>query len=99
MKTHDSYLQVDPYFYDILNIFMGKNIKVIYWGCDNTLEESKGMLKGILQNEKGEFLNIEDARNVRLDLIITVEGKPGPAFSEYEAFANACLSCQAGYDD
>jgi len=36
---------------------------------------------------------------VRLDCIITINGKPGPAFDEYDSYANACLSCQGGNED
>jgi hypothetical protein len=36
---------------------------------------------------------------VRLDRIITINGKPGPAFDEYDNYANACLSCQGGNED
>lgn len=99
MKTDNSYLQVDPDFYNVLQTFMKKDIKVIYFGFNNILEESKGFVKNILRKENGEFLNIKNGNEVRLDKIITINGRPGPAFDEYDAYANECLSCQAGYDD
>ncbi|HYQ57712.1 MAG TPA: hypothetical protein VEP89_10235 [Draconibacterium sp.] len=99
MKTVSKYLPVPPDFYDIAKSFLLQNVKVIYFGVDNTLEESKGKYRKLVKNSKGEFLEIENDKNVRLDRIITVNGKIGPAYDEYDAYANACLSCQAGYDE
>jgi hypothetical protein len=42
---------------------------------------------------------LSDDDYVRLDRIITINGKPGPAFDEYDNYANGCLSCKAGYED
>lgn len=97
MRSYETYLPVDPDFFDIANSFIQKDVKVIYFSVNKTLEESRGMNRGIVNLDDGEFLEIETARNVRLDRIITINGKPGPAFDEYDAYANACLSCQAGY--
>ncbi len=96
MKTPDRYLPVHPDFYEVAELFLLKDVKVIYFGVNNILEESKGKFKEIVKNSNGEFLDIVNDKNVRLDRIITINGKIGPA---YDAYANACLSCQAGYDD
>jgi hypothetical protein len=39
---------------------------------------------------------MEPEMRIRVDRIITVFGKPGAAFDEYDAYANACLSCTGG---
>ena len=41
----------------------------------------------------------QNGNEVRVDRIIVYNGKPGPAFDEYQAFANECLSCKAGYEE
>lgn len=99
MSVKNSYLPVDPVFYDIAETFKGKNARVFYFDNNQSLEESNGLLNGIVKNSSGEFLDIVSGNNVRIDRIITINGKPGPAFDEYDSYANACLSCQAGYDD
>lgn len=99
MKTLEKYLPVTPDFFDVAEVFLQKKVRVIYFGLDNALEESAGNLKGIAKNSEGEFLEIANADHPRLDRIITINGKPGPAYDEYDAYANACLSCKAGYDE
>jgi hypothetical protein len=41
----------------------------------------------------------ENGDEVRTDRIIVYNGKPGPAYDEYDAYALAPLTCKAGYDD
>ena len=45
---------------------------------------------------KGMFITLDSGTQIRIDRIITLYGKPGAAFDEYDAFANQCLSCTAG---
>ena len=96
-----SYSPIVPDFYDVIDAISGenKNFKVFYFDSKLEIQESKGVFTGLVKSGEGEYLGIENARNVRLDRIITINGKPGPAFDEYDAYANACLSCQAGYDE
>ena len=98
---YDSYLQIDPDFYDIIQAHFVKSerFKVFFFAPDMEIQESKGKFIKILADEGGEYLIIENAKAVRLDRIITINGRPGPAFDEYDAYANACLSCRAGYKD
>ncbi len=42
------------------------------------------------------FITLDSGAQIRIDRIITLFGKPGAAFDEYDAFANQCLSCTAG---
>jgi hypothetical protein len=46
----------------------------------------------------GIFLHVLPEKKIRIDRLITIFGKPGAAFDEYEAYANQCLSCTGGYD-
>lgn len=36
---------------------------------------------------------LDNNEHIRIDRIITLFGKPGAAYDEYDAFANACLNC------
>jgi hypothetical protein len=46
----------------------------------------------------GIFIFLVPEKQVRIDRIITLFGKPGAAFDEYDNYANQCLSCTGGYD-
>ena len=51
------------------------------------------------QGIEGVFLLFDKRDRVRLDRIIVINGIPGPAYDEYDSYALAPLTCQAGYDD
>lgn len=73
--------------------------KVFHFLENNIVESSEGR---IIQMEeiagKGIFIVLDPEMHIRIDRIITLFGKPGAAYDEYEAYANACLSCTGGYD-
>ncbi len=99
--NYTQYLPVDPDFYEILETTTKENReqKIFFFLPDNSIDQTKGEYKGIEKSNEGEYLALKNEKRVRLDRIITINGKPGPAFDEYDNYANACLSCQAGYDE
>lgn len=97
------YIPVDPDYFELFEQEMEKGeIKVIYFAfsIEPELEESRGKVSRIdaLENE-GEHLFFENGDLVRLDRIVVINGKPGPAYDEYDSYALAPLTCQAGYSD
>jgi hypothetical protein len=48
--------------------------------------------------QQGIFIFIKPENQIRIDRIITLFGKVGAAYDEYDSFANQCLSCTGGYD-
>lgn len=48
--------------------------------------------------QQGIFIFLQLPNQVRIDRIITLFGKPGAAYDEYDAYANQCLACTGGYD-
>ncbi|WP_291857320.1 hypothetical protein [Marinilabilia sp.] len=98
---YSKYLQVDPDFYEILEATVHKNDvqNVFFFLPDNTLGQVKGKYNGLNKNSEGEFVTLKNGEFARLDRIITINGKPGPAFDEYDNYSNECLSCKAGYDE
>lgn len=46
--------------------------------------------------DTGIYITLDTGSAIRIDRIITLYGKPGAAFDEYDRFANECLSCTAG---
>jgi hypothetical protein len=47
--------------------------------------------------DRGMFLNVTPDKQLRIDRIITLFGKPGAAYDEYDSFSNQCLACTGGY--
>lgn len=95
------YMPVDPDYYEMIEKEKAeKDTAVIhYFKDENLLGEEKGKIKGINKNHRNEdFVNLDNGKGVRIDRIIVVNGKPGPAYDEYDAYALACLDCMGGMD-
>lgn len=98
MKTN--YIPIHPEYYDMFSEEVEKEIsKVFYFGTGNDIEEAKGKITGLVKpDEFEEYLAFDSGDKVRIDRIITVNGKPGPAYDEYDAYALACLNCNVQAD-
>lgn len=95
------YLPIDPDFYELFEKEkQNDSTKVVYFGEGTNLEEVNSKIDKIA-NKSGNayFMIFKNGNEVRVDRIIVYNGKPGPAFDEYQAFANECLSCKAGYEE
>ncbi|WP_294083189.1 hypothetical protein [Proteiniphilum sp. UBA5384] len=97
------YMPVDPGYFELFESEMEKDeSRVIYFAFSNEpeLEESQGKIISIEdKREEGYFLFFKNGDQIRLDRIIVINGKPGPAYDEYDSYALVPLTCQAGYDD
>ena len=96
-----TYLPIDPDFFDMFEKEIKKDsIRIVYFGHGTNLEEANGKAKAIINKNGNEyFIKYLSGQEVRVDRIIVYNGKPGPAFAEYDAYALACLSCKAGYEE
>lgn len=71
--------------------------KIFFWSADNKVDEAAGVSEKLEDIPgQGMFILLNTGSRVRIDRIITLYGKPGAAFDEYDAYANACLACTAG---
>lgn len=98
-----SYLPIDPYYFDIFENEMKKeHSRVLYFSLEHypELDECNGKITKIDKNDGNEFfMYFESGKSVRVDRIVVLNGKPGPAYDEYDAYALAPLTCKAGYDE
>ena len=96
METKNSYLPVDPDFLDIISVARDqqKSGKVHYFDSEDQIMDSTGPILEIISVDGGEFINLGNGQMIRLDRIITLYGRPGPAYDRYDSFANACLACE-----
>ncbi len=71
--------------------------KIFFWSADQQVDEATGRILKLEELPgKGMFIALDSGNQVRIDRIITLFGKPGAAYDEYDSFANQCLSCTAG---
>lgn len=73
--------------------------KVFFFNADNVVDAVEGrVIKMEEISGKGIFILLDSGATIRIDRIITLFGKPGAAYDEYDAYGNRCLSCTGGYD-
>ena len=73
--------------------------KVFFFDENNAVNDVEGTVVRLAEvRGEGEFIFMEPEARVRFDRIITLFGKPGAAYDEYDAYANQCLACTGGYD-
>ncbi len=91
---------VHPDYYDLFSDEQEKELsRVFYFGNGSDVEEVKGKIINLInKNDFEEYLHFDSGDEVRIDRIITVNGKPGPAYDEYDAYALACLNCNVQVD-
>lgn len=92
----DTYSPVDPEVYEIVDQLIAGSIsgKIFYFNPKNEVDEVRGRISAIRKTNTGEFLEVNNSLEARLDKVITLFGKPGPAHAQYDRYANACLACE-----
>lgn len=76
-----------------------KSGKVFFFNNDSRLDCVEGQIENLFEvNCRGWFIKVYPKSLIRIDRIITVNGRPGPAYDEYDSYANACLDCKGGYE-
>lgn len=96
----DSYLPVAWEYREIIEEQINKKSKgkVFYFGEDNKVEETQGTVVEMTEEKgAGMFIIMDTGFRIRIDRIITLFGKIGAAYDEYDAYANACMDCMGGY--
>ena len=76
-----------------------KSCGKIFYFCAEGVCESQGSIIEMIEIEnEGVFIVLNTEAKIRIDRIITLFGKPGAAYDEYDAYANACMDCMGGYE-
>lgn len=97
----NSYLPVPWEYKEVIGEQIGKQAsgKIFYFSGPEVTAAEGRILRMEETPGEGVFIILEPAARIRIDRIITLFGKPGAAYDEYDAFANACLSCKGGYEE
>lgn len=73
--------------------------KIFFFNAEGKVDDVLGKVVSVDEIPgKGMYITTDNDTQIRIDRIITLFGKPGAAYDEYDAFANACLDCKGGYD-
>ncbi len=96
-----SYSPVQYVYKEVIEEELAKHTqgKIFYFNDDQVVDSCEGQLVALVESEgRGMFIVLNPEHQIRIDRIITLFGKPGAAYDEYDNFANQCLSCTGGYD-
>ncbi|VTR28602.1 Uncharacterised protein [Sphingobacterium thalpophilum] len=103
MKTkaeENAYLPVAWEFCEMIKEQIDKKTtgKIFYFDSPEVIGEAQGIIIHMDEEKgKGVFINMDNGMRIRIDRIITLFGKIGAAYEEYNAFADACMDCNGGY--
>lgn len=96
---HDTkgFVPFDPDYYGNLEKLLGQSCKINYFDADGMVADASGWLTGFMRPDAfAHFVVLDEEVALRSDRIITLNGRPGPAFEEYDLFALQCLTCMGG---
>ena len=96
-----SYSPVQYIYRETIEVEITKHTqgKIFFFNNEQVVDSYEGQIVSLMEiSGEGMFITLNPGYQIRIDRIITVFGKPGPAFEEYDNFANQCLSCTGGYD-
>lgn len=95
------YLPVEWVYRDVITeqIEKGTTGKIFYFCEKEGVCSALGKILSMNEIEqKGVFICLDSDEWIRIDRIITLFGKPGAAYDEYDAYANACMDCMGGHE-
>ncbi len=100
-SSDTSYLPVAWGYREVIEEAMEKKTtgKIFYFCHEGSVCEATGSVISMEEiAKKGLYVLLDGGLDIRVDRIITLFGKPGAAYDEYSAYANACMDCLGGYD-
>ncbi|MEJ6980202.1 hypothetical protein WG906_07055 [Pedobacter sp. P351] len=95
-----SYLPVQWVYREIVEEEIAKetNGTIFYFNDEDVIRDSKGRIVKLEDiSGEGVFIKLDSGESIRIDRVITLYGKPGAAYEDYNYYANACLDCMGGY--
>lgn len=94
-----SYLPVQYVFREMIEeeILKRSTGRIFYFDGAGNIASLDGRIAALKEIDgNGLFIVMDPEGSIRIDRIITVFGKPGAAYDEYDAYANACMDCGGG---
>lgn len=73
--------------------------KIFYFDQKSQVSSEEGTVVKMEEIKAlGTFIYLDNENSIRIDRIITLFGKPGAAYDEYNAYALSCMECMGGYE-
>lgn len=97
IKPEISYTPVDWVYREVIQEQIDRKAsgKVFFFDKGQEIGEGQGTLLELKELDKeGLYIFLDSDMAIRVDRIITLFGKPGAAYDEYEAYANTCSDCK-----
>ncbi len=69
--------------------------RIFYFDENELLESADGIVIKMEENTSGWYLQLDNGLHIKLHRIITLFGRPGPAYDEYDAYSIRCGECSA----
>lgn len=94
-----SYLPVAWEYQEIIETLVQNKArgKVFYFNAENTIDETMGQVMALTGDSgSGLFVTMDNGTAVRIDRIITICGKLGAAYDEYNNFSVCGANCGEG---
>ena len=84
MKAKDSYVPINCHFYDHFEaaIVQKRQVTIEYQDTNQKQRRVATRLKDLQTIDKEEFLTLEDGTAIRLDKVLSIDGKTPPGHSE-----------------
>lgn len=95
----DSYLPVAWEYREVIEEEIKKETegKIFFFNPSRQVDEAQGKVIALEDHgPAGVFILLDTEIKIRLDQIITLFGKVGAAYEEYDAYSNACMDCTGG---
>ncbi len=99
ISSNDSYLPVAWEYREVAEeeIEKARRGKIFFFNQDNQVDEVLGSVIELEEKKaEGVFLVVDTGIKIRLDRVITLFGKVGAAYDEYDAYGNSCMDCTGG---
>lgn len=99
ISANTSYLPVSWEYREVIEeVINRKNEgKIFFFDNNGQVADEKGIvLEMIEEKNEGVYIVLDTGVKIRIDRIITLFGKIGAAYDEYDLYANACMSCMGG---
>lgn len=96
-----AYLPVDWVYREVIEeqIKISGTGKIFYFCKEEGICSAEGKIVKMEEIPgKGIFIHLDPRHMIRIDRIITLFGKPGAAYDEYDSYANACMDCMGGHE-
>jgi Rho-binding antiterminator len=92
----DRYIPVSCDFHDEMIALATRKepVKIFVFNEEGTLDGLSGIIEDVYTHNGEEFILIENNKPVRLDKIITWNGKPGPDYDRLEKMDHDCHECK-----